>query len=313
MENRSIRRHFCVKSCMLLLYAASCKTLSAQSKDNSEPLLIKDEVSHPGESTPIQLSLSLPTTLTSLDALRSPAANYFVSEKLDGVRAYWDGSKLFFRSGRPIYCPQWFTEGFPDFPIDGELWMGRGKFEELSAAVRRRIAVDYEWKQIKYCLFELPNGIGNFEQRLQTLRSLPERLKISWLTVMNQTKFETKEKIYNYFSSLMASGAEGIVLHLADAEYIDKRTDKILKFKPYFDAEALVLKHLSGSGKFAGLMGALLVQDRDGKQFRLGSGFDQELRKNPPPVGSWLTFRFRDVTEKGIPRFATYLRPYEPD
>lgn len=298
---------------MLLLYAVSCKTISAQSKDNSEPLLIQDKVSLLGESTPIPLSVSLPTTLTSLDALRSPAVNYFVSEKLDGVRAYWDGSKLFFRSGRPIYCPKWFTEGFPDFPIDGELWMGRGKFEELSAAVRRRNSLDHEWRQIKYCLFELPNGIGNFEQRLQTLRSLAEKLKISWLTVVDQAKFESKEKIYRYFSSLMASGAEGIVLHLADAEYVDKRTDKILKFKPYFDAEALVLKHLSGNGKFADLMGALLVQDRDGKQFRLGSGFDQELRKNPPPVGSWLTFRYRDATEKGIPRFATYVRPYEPD
>ena len=59
-------------------------------------------------------------------------ADYWVSEKLDGVRAYWDGSRLLFRSGQTIQAPDWFTRELPRTALDGELWIGRGQFEKLS-------------------------------------------------------------------------------------------------------------------------------------------------------------------------------------
>src|SRR5690606_1286923 len=57
-------------------------------------------------------------------------ADYWVSEKLDGVRAYWDGQQLISRQGNRFNAPPWFTANFPDTPLDGELWGGRGTFEQ---------------------------------------------------------------------------------------------------------------------------------------------------------------------------------------
>ncbi|MBC3880070.1 DNA ligase [Undibacterium sp. LX40W] len=310
---KSKRRVFCQFSCIAMMSAVSGQGLGASPQKKPSSSIAQPQTPASIEQSQITLPLSLPTSLSNLDQLKADASHYLVSEKLDGVRAYWDGKALLFRSGRKIHCPPWFTQGFPAFPIDGELWIARGKFEELSAAVRRQRADDAEWKQIKYCLFELPDSLGDFEQRLQTLQALPKRLQVPWLTVVEQNRFNTKEQIREYFQKLIADGAEGIVLHLAEANYENKRSDKIFKYKPYFDAEAIVIKQLTGNGKFSGMMGALLVEDRFGKRFKLGSGFDQDLRKKPPPVGSWVTFRYRDSTESGIPRFATYLRQYDPD
>ena len=55
-------------------------------------------------------------------------AHYLVSEKFDGVRAVWDGKVLRFRSGNVVNAPQWFIEKLPKTPLDGELWLARGKF-----------------------------------------------------------------------------------------------------------------------------------------------------------------------------------------
>ena len=44
---------------------------------------------------------------------------YLVSEKLDGVRAIWDGETLRFRSGKQINAPKWFVDGLPKTPLDG--------------------------------------------------------------------------------------------------------------------------------------------------------------------------------------------------
>lgn len=305
------RRNFFFQFGLCLLGGLTNKAFGVQSREHAKE--VKQHRTVQEALNQSELSLSLPKTLVNLDHLKALPSAYLVSEKLDGVRAYWDGSALFFRSGRQIQCPSWFTQSFPKFPIDGELWMGRRDFEILSAATRRQHADDNEWRQIKYCLFELPNGTGTYQQRVQDLQNLSQQLQIPWLKVIEQQRFESKEKIHQFFLSLIAAGAEGIVLHQADAIYEGKRSDKIFKFKPYFDAEALVVKHLPGTGKFQNMMGALLVEDRSGKRFRLGSGFDIDHRKLPPPVGTWLTFRYREVTGNGTPRFATFLRQYDPD
>lgn len=98
------------------------------------------------------------------------------------------------------------------------------------------------------------------------------------------------------------------MLHRGDAPYAARRSDDLLKLKPYEDAEARVLAHLPGRGKYAGLLGALLVERPDGLQFRLGGGFPDARRRKPPPVGSWVTCRYNGLTEDGVPRFARFLR-----
>src|SRR5690606_4771689 len=97
--------------------------------------------------------------------------DYWVSEKLDGVRAYWDGERLISRQGNTFNAPTWFIEKFPAVPLDGELWMGRETFERLSGTVRQIAPNDSQWRKIRYMVFDLPASEHNFDQRLQQLET----------------------------------------------------------------------------------------------------------------------------------------------
>lgn len=238
-------------------------------------------------------------------------AGYLVSEKLDGVRAYWDGSNLRFRRGRLIHAPAWFTAGFPSHPLDGELWMGRRSFDDLSAAVRRDMPVDAEWKRITYRLYELPGADGSFSQRLIALQALVASANVVWLQAVPQTIIKDKEELKRRLQEVVRGGGEGLVLHLADAPWQSGRTDALLKLKPVQDAEAVVVAHEPGRGKYQGMLGALVVMTPDGRRFRLGTGFSDEARNHPPPVGSTVTYRYRDLTSTGLPKFASFWRVRE--
>ena len=236
-----------------------------------------------------------------------PAA-YWVSEKLDGVRAYWDGKKLWFRSGRPVPAPAWFSQGFPSQPLDGELWLGRGSFERLSGIVRKAEPVDEEWRQVRYMLFELPRAPGTFTERKERLVRLASQAEVPWLQVVEQFRVVDRKALSAALARVVAAGGEGLMLHRADASYLAGRRDDLLKLKPYLDSEAVVVAHLPGKGRHAGRLGALLVQAPDGRRFRLGTGFTDAQRESPPPIGSTVTYRYRGLTKKGLPRFPSFLR-----
>ena len=298
----------CSAPMALLTSALSAKNSYGQQVND---IPIQDGISNSAKRN--SLPLILPETLADLSRLSSQPSKWMVSEKLDGVRAYWSGKQLYFRSGRLINAPSWFTKDFPDFELDGELWMGRGQFEKLSAAVRRQQTDDSEWRQIQYCLFELPHGEGDFAARYSKLKAYVSQSNIAWLKTIEQQVFTSTVDIQRHFDQLIRIKAEGIVLHDKRAVFEEGRSKHLFKFKPYFDAEAVVLKHIPGTGKLAGKMGALLVENRDGVRFKLGSGFNDDLRRAPPAIGSWISYRYRDLTGGSLPRFATYLRSYEAD
>ena len=233
---------------------------------------------------------------------------YWVSEKLDGVRAYWDGTRLITRGGHLVRVPQGFTAGFPTEPMDGELWMGRGHFEELSGAVRRQEPDPEVWRDIRYLVFDLPAAGGPFGARLARLRALVEATASPRLAMVEQFRVPDHAALMARLTAVVAAGGEGLMLHRDDAPYRGRRTDDLLKVKPYLDAEALVIAHVPGKGKYEGMLGALLVEDGDGRRFRIGTGFTDAQRRAPPPVGSLVTFKFQGRTDKGIPRFASFLR-----
>jgi DNA ligase-1 len=238
-------------------------------------------------------------------------ADYWVSEKLDGVRAYWDGSQLFFRSGRPVNAPAWFTRGLPAIPLDGELWMGRGSFERLSGIVRKAEPVDEEWREVRYMLFELPGGEGDFSTRKDRLRQFVEAARIPWLLAVEQFRVADRKALLARLEAVVAGGGEGLVLHRASAGYTVGRGDDLLKLKPYLDREAKVVAHLPGKGRNTGRLGALLVEDTDGRRFRIGTGFSDAQREDPPPVGSAITYRYHGLTATGLPRFPSFMRVRE--
>ena len=239
-------------------------------------------------------------------------SGFLVSEKLDGVRAQWDGRRLRFRSGREITPPAWFTAELPDVALDGELWMGRGRFDAVSATVRRASADATAWRSVRWMLFDLPGAPGGFAERSQRLARLGRRLA-PWIGVLPQERLHSPAALQRRLDSVCRSGGEGLVLHRLDAPWQAGRSQAILKLKPLHDAEAQVLAHLPGQGRLAGQLGALLVRTPDGVEFRLGSGFDDALRRHPPAVGSWITFRHRGWTAAGVPRFASYWRRFQPE
>ena len=233
---------------------------------------------------------------------------YLVSEKLDGVRAVWDGKTLRFRSGREINAPQWFLEGLPKRSLDGELWLGRGTFERLSGIVRRDVPDDAEWRQVRYMIFELPGGEGDFRQRADQIRQLVRQANVSWLREIEQLPVVDRDSLQKRLNEVVKAGGEGLMLHRADALYETGRSDTLLKVKPWEDAEAVVIAHLPGKGKHAGRLGALRVKADDGREFSLGTGLSDAQRDNPPAIGTTVTYRYRDLTRNGLPRFASFLR-----
>ncbi len=233
---------------------------------------------------------------------------WWVSEKLDGVRAIWDGQQLRFRSGRRIHAPAWFTRNFPQQPLDGELWMGRGSFEQTSAAVRRKKPLDREWKKIRYQLFELPEAAGTFTERIQQMEAVTEAADLPWLEPVAQRRLSSESELMRWLDQVVADGGEGLMLHRADSYYHGGRSSDLLKLKPWQDAEATVIEVLPGKGKYVGMMGALLVEESGGQRFRIGTGFSDTQRRDPPPIGSRITYKYTGRTGGGLPRFASFLR-----
>ena len=235
-------------------------------------------------------------------------SKYLVSEKLDGVRAIWDGQTLRFRSGRPVNAPRWFVEGLPKCALDGELWLGRGSFERLSGIVRREVPDDAEWRQVRYMIFELPGAPGAFAQRAVLIGETVKQADVPWLREIEQFLVVDRNSLQKRMKEVVRAGGEGLMLHRADALYETGRSDTLLKMKPWEDAEATVIGHQPGRGKYAGLLGALRVRTVDGREFSLGTGFTDQQRRNPPPVGATVTYRYHDLTRNGMPRFASFLR-----
>jgi DNA ligase 1 len=233
---------------------------------------------------------------------------YLISEKLDGVRALWDGKVLRFRSGQTIAAPAWFTAKLPVTPLDGELWLARGKFDQLSGFVRKEQSVNAEWQQIKYMVFELPSGDGMFETRSQKLQSLVKQTNWPQLQWIEQFKLPDEKALQAKLKQITALGGEGLMLHKADAPVTTGRSPVLLKLKPVSDAEGIVTAHIPGKGKYQGMLGALQIKTEDGHNVKIGTGFSDEQRKNPPPIGSTITYSYRDTTPSGKPRFAAFLR-----
>ncbi len=239
-------------------------------------------------------------------------ADYWVSEKLDGVRGYWDGSQLWTRGGLRIDAPAWFTAGWPALALDGELWVGRSQFAAAASIVRRQPADDADWRKMRFMVFDLPAHPANFTERLAVLGVLLAQLDLPWVRPVEQVRVRDEAELRALFDRVVEGGGEGLMLHRADSRYRAERSDDLLKLKPYDDADARVVAHVPGRGRHRGRLGALVVETPEGLRFRIGSGLGDADREHPPPLGAWISYRHRGVNEKtGVPRFASFLRVRE--
>ena len=235
-------------------------------------------------------------------------ADYWLSEKYDGLRAFWDGERLRTRGGETIAAPDWFTAQWPAEPMDGELWAGRGRFEEALSTVRQLTPDDAAWRRIRFMVFDLPAHPGVFTERIEAYGRLVRRIDQAWVQAVPQERVGSHAELMARLDRMVRDGGEGLMLHRGDAPYRAVRNDDLLKVKTHEDAEARVIGHAPGKGRHAGRMGALVVQTPQGLRFKLGTGFTDAERDQPPAVGTWVTYRFRGLNESGVPRFASFVR-----
>ncbi|RZS57245.1 DNA ligase [Sphaerotilus mobilis] len=260
---------------------------------------------------PIELAGDLsPDLLATVDLSR-----HLVSEKLDGVRALWTGTRWLTRSGRPIAAPAHWLAALPaGVALDGELWLGRGRFEALSGLLHRADApADPLWSSVRYAIFDLPGAPGSFLQRQLRLRAILAGLHSGGAAVhidaVEQRRVADADTLQRWLDEVVSQGGEGLMLHAADADFRPGRSNgHLLKLKPLSDAEAVVIAHLPGKGRHAGRLGALQVRDDSGRRFAIGSGLSDAQRDSPPAIGQRISYRHRGLTRTGRPRFATFWR-----
>jgi DNA ligase-1 len=238
---------------------------------------------------------------------QTPLDGWWMSEKLDGVRAYWDGEQFLSRQGNRFHAPEWFRQSLPASPLDGELWIGRGAFQRTVSVVRRHDETDL-WKEVSYLVFDAPAVAEPFEQRQKFLRSLLRGSRKVPVRALEHQRCKSIEHVREELQRIESLGGEGLMLRQPGSHYEAGRSHTLLKVKSFLDAEARVVGHQAGTGKHKGRLGALLVEMPGGEQFAIGTGMSDAERENPPPIGSLVTYRYQELTDRGVPRFPSFLR-----
>jgi DNA ligase 1 len=234
--------------------------------------------------------------------------DYWVSEKYDGVRGYWDGHQLVSRSGKSLNPPAWFVHGWPSTAFEGELWAGLGRFEQAASVIQQNQAPDSEWRAMRFMVFDAPTHQNTFTERITLYQDVVKLIDKPWLQAVPQNQIQSHTELKTLLQKTVQAGGEGLVLHRGNSVYQSGRNGDVLKVKPHEDAEATVVGHEAGQGKYAQRLGALWVETPQGIRFKLGTGLTDVQRKNPPAVGQWVTYRYRGLTDKGVPRFASFVR-----
>lgn len=269
-------------------------------------------------SSPLGATLSTPDLLLLKEYTNGQAVEgWLMSEKLDGVRAYWNGRQLMSRNGKPFAVPSWFTENFPPFELDGELWLGRNQFEDTVSIVNKQKAHD-GWQSITYQIFELPNQAGGLLARMNILDLYRTHLPAPYLRIIKQVEISSEAQLQAELNRVVALGGEGLVVRNPQSLYHSGRSNEALKVKLKQDAECQVKGYTQGKGKYLDKVGALLCEVVGGqlsdltspadRLLKIGSGLSDLQRTSPPKVGEIITFQYIGLTQKGLPRFPVFLR-----
>lgn len=234
---------------------------------------------------------------------------WIMSEKLDGVRCIWNGRTMKTRNNNTFYPPDFFIKDFPDEILDGELFLERGQFEKTVSIVRKSAAHD-GWKDIKFFVFDAPEIGGNFKTRLNKLRKIFKDNKSPYVDLHEHQICKDREHLDSEMKRVVDMGGEGMMIRDPKSMYEYRRSNTMLKVKQSHDDEAVVIQKIKGTGRCSNMMGALLVRNGEGIEFKVGSGFTDADRRNPPKIGSIITYKYYEKTKNGKPRFPIYLRPH---
>ncbi len=231
---------------------------------------------------------------------------WWMSEKLDGVRAFWDGRQFLSRLGNLYHAPAWFVDGLPDVPLDGELWIDRKKFQRTVGIVRRQDQSEL-WKEVRFVVFDAPAAAGGFEDRIAFVRDALAAGRAMYVRPHAHAMCASVESLRAELLRVESLGGEGLMLRQPGSKYVAGRSSTLLKVKTFHDAEAVVVGHQPGAGRHKGRLGALLARLADGTEFAIGTGFSDRERAAPPVIGSTVTFRYQELSDAGVPRFPSYV------
>jgi DNA ligase-1 len=235
--------------------------------------------------------------------------NWYMSEKLDGVRAIWTGRDFVSRNGNKFNVPDEFKQGLPDIRLDGELWIARAKFQSVVGLVRKKYPQISQWKNVKYMVFDAPEIKDVFQNRLNHLQKLnfPNHVK-----VVEHKLCRSANHLDKFENKIVENGGEGVMLRDPLSYYENKRSDTLLKIKSHDAAEAIVVGYKDGKGKHSGQTGALICKNNKGVTFAVGTVTNAQ-RDKPPQKGSKITFLHQGLTDGSKPRSPVFLaiRNYE--
>ncbi len=258
--------------------------------------------------TALQLTRSKPALLLGKEWTEdTDISGWWISEKLDGVRALWTGEEFVSRGGNKLNAPAWFTQALPALALDGELWMGRKKFADTISIVNSKEA-GKQWKKLVFMIFDAPELGGTFEKRRAILHDRMDKSRPPYARIVKHRICEDNEDLQSELEKVLSRGGEGLMLRKPLSLYERKRSGTLLKVKPWLNGEAIVLEHVPGKGKHKGRLGAIVVETPDGIRFKIGTGFSDHERDNPPLAGQSIMYKYRELTKSRIPRFPVYLK-----
>lgn len=249
-------------------------------------------------------ALQLQTADTYKD--QADIQGWYMSEKLDGIRGYWDGKRLWTQNGNPIHAPGWFTAALPSFELDGELWSSRGQFEYIASTVLDETPSP-QWRSLTYNIFEVPHAPGEFQARLDKATAWLKAHPSDHVRIIVQEPCTGRDHLYEFLKQVRERNGEGVILKDPHRQYLDGSNQRVMKLKNYSRSKGIVMAHNPGKGQFKNMLGSLRVRLENGKEFNLGTGFSREQRTHPPAVGCTVRFKHCGLTGSGKPRFASFL------
>jgi len=265
---------------------------------------------------------------------------WLVSEKFDGYRACfsYEGNQFYSRQNKPFNAPDWFIDAMPPRLVDGELWIGRNMFQGMGV-VRKKVPIDEDWLNVTFQVYDMPEEEGTFEERLKELHRIVKLTQRRWLdrrkkypypfntlecpvVIAKQVVVQSEEHLDAIYQNIIHNDGEGIMLKDPKSSYEGKRSNHLLKYKPAFDAEAIIIGYKPGQGKYQGILGGFICKqlinydtymsiDEDEDHIFSISGIDDSIRKSyekTHPIGTIISYEHSGKTDKGKPRFGRYIR-----
>ena len=271
-------------------------------------------------SAAVRLQQTLPALAPAASTIKPPPlllahtwesdtdlCDWWISEKLDGVRAYWTGGQFLSRQGNVYHAPKWFIDNLPNVPLDGELWIDRKAFQQTVSIVRRHDQSEH-WRDVRFVIFDAPAAKGGFEARQEFLTTTLCEHQPQFARVLHQERCLGLQHLREELCRITSIGGEGLMLRQPGSRYEVGRSNTLLKAKLFSELDAQVVEHVTGQGRHRGRMGALHVQLANGLRFNVGTGFSDVQRETPPAIGSIIAVRYQELTDRGVPRFPSFLR-----